>query len=265
MRILYFANNLVGLEVLRWLRGRDENVVGLVVHPDDRQRFKRDIVACAGLEPTEVFEASALRQPETAERLRALEPHIGVSVCFGYILSPQLLDLFPRGCINLHTGFLPYNRGVFPNVWSIVDRTSSGVTLHYIDRGVDTRDVVAQRPVPVAPVDTGGSLYRKLERASLELFVETWPTILSGHARRRQQDQQAGSVHRATDVAMIDRIDLERTYTARELIDVLRARTFPPYRGAYFEQDGRRIYVRVQLLYDEEIETAEHTRQAGEA
>jgi methionyl-tRNA formyltransferase len=194
-----------------------------------------------------------LRKRAVLEDIRALKPDLGVSAFFGYLLRRGFLDLLPAGCINVHPAFLPYNRGAYPNVWSIIERTPAGVTIHYLDEGVDTGDIIAQVEVPIEPVDTGESLYRKLERAALELFKQTGPLIRSGEAPRLPQPRQEGTSHRVRDVERVDRIELDRTYTARELIDLLRARTFPPYPGAYFWSAGRKVYLRLQLLEEEQL------------
>ena len=245
------ANNKLGLEIARWLSER-ESPVALVVHPPHRARFRDEIVAACGLPQDRVFDGATFQHPEERARLAALSPEVGVSILFDYVLRGETLALFPRGCINLHPSLLPYNRGQYPNVWSIVEGTPSGVTLHYMDEGVDTGDLVAQREVPVSSTDTGESLYRKLEAAGLDLFRETWPAVERGTVPRLAQPRDGGGTyHRTRDVDAIDRIELDRSYTARQLIDVLRARTFPPYRGAYFEEHGRRIYLRLSLEPDE--------------
>jgi len=253
MRILYLGNNWVGWQVIRWLREQNEQIVGLVVHPPHKRKYGDEIIRSAQVSPAHIFDGAQLRQPEVLQAIRALRPDIGLSVLFGYILAPEVLDLFPSAVINLHPAYLPYNRGAYPNVWSIVERTPAGVTLHYIDAGVDTGDIVAQRQVPIEPVDTGETLYRKLEQACVELFKETWPLIRSGQASRIRQRSDEGSYHRTRDVERIDHIDLDRKYTARELIDVIRARTFPPYPGGYFIHQGRKVYLRLQLLPEEQL------------
>ena len=102
------------------------------------------------------------------------------------------------------------------------------------------------------PIDTGETLYRKLEYASIDLFKKTWPLLKSGNAPRLKQDINAGTYHKTKDVEKIDNIELDRKYTAKELINIIRARTFPPYRGAYFKINGRKIYIRVELEYGDD-------------
>ena len=247
MRIVFLGNNRLGWSVLRYLReAGEDDVVGLVVHPESRRKFGPEIIETAGLDDDCVFDGSQLQSQEVLDTIRALNPDIAVSVMFGYILRDPMIGLFPRGVVNLHPSYLPYNRGAYPNVWSIIDGTPAGTTLHYIDRGVDTGDIIAQRRVEVTATETGGSLYEKLEATSLALFQETWPMIQDGTAPRTTQ-KGTGTSHRTADVAEIDLIDLDRSYVARDLIDRLRARTCPPYNGTYFEVDGKRVYMRLDL------------------
>jgi methionyl-tRNA formyltransferase len=254
MRVLYLANNRVAPEIARHIRSCGDEIVALVMHPQERRKFGEEIVEAAGVGPSVIFEGSKLREATTLDSLAALLPEIGICAFFGYILRSELLQLLPKGCLNLHTAMLPYNRGANPNVWSIVDRTPAGVTLHYVDESIDTGDIIAQRPVAVEPVDTGKTLYSKLEAASIDLFTEQWPRIRACTVVRKPQTRQAGTFHRLADVESIDPIDLNRFYRARDLIDVLRARTFPPYPGAYMLENGRRVYLRLQLMYERQLE-----------
>jgi methionyl-tRNA formyltransferase len=258
MRILFLGNNRIAWQLAGWLRDQGDDIVGVILHPPDRRRFGDEIISAAAVDATRIFDGSRLREPETLATIRALRPEIGISVLFGYLLRQEFLDLLPAGCLNVHPSLLPYNRGAYPNVWSIVERTPAGVTLHYIDAGVDTGDIVSQKEVPVDAVDTGASLYRKLEQAGVELFQATWPLVRIGQATRLPQQPGEGTYHRVADVATIDEIDLDSTYTARELIDRIRARTFPPYRGTYIVVGGRRIYLGLELVDEADVESNQY-------
>jgi methionyl-tRNA formyltransferase len=252
MRILYFGNNWVGWQVLQWLQAQGEQVVGLVLHPDERCKFGNEMRAAVVGDNCAILDGSRLQEQSSLDSIHDLQPDIGISALFGYILRHELLELLPNGCINIHPALLPYNRGAFPNVWSIVDKTPAGVTIHYIDEGVDTGDLIAQRRVDTTVLDTGQSLYHKLELASLELFQRTWPLLKSGSVERRRQEGK-GTCHRVRDLEQIDEIDPDQSYRAGDLIDILRARTFPPYPGAYIRSNGRKIYLRVQLLDENQL------------
>lgn len=253
MRITLFVNGRVGLDAVKWLRNENAEIAGIVVHPDSNARFKAEILDAAGLPETRVLKAQDIKTEQGVEKLKSFNADIGVSLYFAYILKTDVIDLFPEGVVNLHPAYLPFNRGRFTNVWSIVDSTPAGVSIHYIDRTVDTGDIVARREIEVGPFDTGRTLHEKLESESFKLFCETWPQIASGTASRMPQDRTEGTFHRARDVDDIDRIELDREYKARDLLNVIRARTFAPYSGAYYEENGERVYLRIELLREEEL------------
>jgi methionyl-tRNA formyltransferase len=247
MRIVCLCNNWLGWQVLQWLANQGQEIVGLVVHHAAEGKCLDEIRSAGERAGCVVFEDSFLSTPEGLAQIRACKADIAISVLFRNILRKPFLDLFPKGCLNLHPAYLPYNRGNYPNVWSIVEKTPAGVTLHYVDEGLDTGDIIAQEKVAVEMTDTGGTLYRKLELAALDLFQRTWPLVESGHAPRRQQSAAPGTSHRRADVAAIDEIDLAHMYRAEDLINILRARTFPPYLGTYFRHNGKKVYLSLEL------------------
>jgi methionyl-tRNA formyltransferase len=251
MNIILLADGPVGLRVAQYLRNIDPPV-GLVVHPPRSSRLGDEIVRAAGVVEQDVLATDKLHTPDSISRLREWNPDILVSAWYGYILKPEVLAIPHRGCVNLHPAYLPYNRGKFPNVWSILEGTPAGATIHYMDEGIDTGDVIMRKRVDVDASDTGASLYEKLEAATVEVFQEAWPLLREGTAPRVPQADLPGhpTFHLARDVERIDAISLDATYSAEELLNLLRARTFAPHPAAYFEADGRRIYVRVELSED---------------
>jgi len=247
MRIVCLCNNWLGWQVLQWLDKQQQEVVALVIHSGTAGKFQDEIRSVVKNTECLVLEAQQIAQPEGLNKIRSCRADLAVSALFRNILRAPFLSLFPRGCINVHPAYLPYNRGVYPNVWSIVDKTPAGVTVHYIDEGLDTGDIIAKQEIVIEPADTGSSLYGKLERAALELFQRTWPLIEAGEAPRTKQDLAQGTCHRLRDVEAIDEIDLGKLYRGDDLINLIRARTFPPYHGAYFRYKGRKFYVRLEI------------------
>ncbi|MGE3277305.1 MAG: methionyl-tRNA formyltransferase [Vicinamibacterales bacterium] len=250
--LVLFVNNRLGLRVARWLAGAGEPIAGFVLHPPGRRKEGEALEALAASVGAPVLDATELSTPGALGQLTRGAASLGVSVMFGYVLRPPVLGWFGRGVVNLHPSWLPHNRGAFPNVWPIVEGTPAGATLHWMDAGVDTGPIIARVPVPVRSWDTGESLYERLEAAAFELFRETWPAVRRGTAPSTPQEPEAGSTHRARDVERIDCIDLDAIYRARDLLNVLRSRTFSGYRGAYYVEDGRRVYLDLRLAPEPE-------------
>ena len=121
-----------------------------------------------------------------------------VSYGYRFILIPDLLDKFPGRAINLHISLLPWNRGADPNLWSFLDDTPKGVTIHYLDYGLDTGDIIAQQEVIFLPEDTLRTSYEILTVAIETLFTQTWPDIRAGNIKATPQPV-GGSFHRLKD------------------------------------------------------------------
>jgi methionyl-tRNA formyltransferase len=249
MRVVAFVNNAVGLETLRAIQRNGDTIVAVVVHPLESASLHREILDVAIDNDSAVIESTALADSSTIRQLVDLTPDIGVSAFFGHILRSEIIDIFKRGIINLHPSFLPYNRGSYPNVWSIVDGTPIGATIHYIDEGIDTGPIIDQSQIEITPEDTGESLYSRLESACNKLFSRTWPKIsqAGGVLPASTQHLAAGTIHRIKDTKQIDCIDIEAQYKASDLLNVIRARTFAGYHGAYFESDGTKYFLQIKI------------------
>ncbi len=256
MRILYCGNNRVGRRLLQWLVDRGETIVAVAVHPPERSRYRDEILHLAQAARAKIIRADRLHDPDVIETLQSAGVDVGLSVFFGYLLGKPLIELPAAGFFNVHPALLPWNRGSHPNVWSIVEQTPAGATVHYVDEGIDTGDTVCQKQVPVDPADTAKTLYQKLEQACEDVFHEAWPQIRAGRAPRHPQDASKATIHKKSDLARLDEIDLSATYTGAEIVDWLRARTFPPFPPACFVRNGKRVYCSVELT-DEKTLLAE--------
>lgn len=251
MKIIFMGNGKIGYRVLKYLLEKKDNVVYAVIHPPERARYYDEITGLLKKNRIEFTHGDKLRTRTVISRIKKCNADIILSMNFGYILRPEVFTRAERGTINLHTSYLPYNKGANPNVWSLVDGTPAGVSLHYINEGVDEGDVIFQKEVPVSPADTGRSLYNKLESAAVSLFKQSWGKIKEGKVQKIRI-QGKGTFHYVKDMEKLDEIDLDKKYTARELIDILRARTFPPHKGSYFIVDGKKYYMELKIKPEQE-------------
>ena len=123
-----------------------------------------------------------------------------VSHGYRHIIKPEILALFPDKAINLHIGYLPWNRGVDPNLWSFLDDTPKGVTIHHIDEGIDTGDIIYQEKVDMEFTYSLRTAYERLQDALEDLFYykPNKDSIFNGTAPRTPQSGK-GSYHCAKD------------------------------------------------------------------
>ena len=136
-----------------------------------------------------VFQPSTLRDGSALALLRDLEPDIIVVVAYGRILPPEILELPPLGCINVHASLLPRLRGAAPIQWSIIRGDEvTGVTTMYMAEGLDTGDMILKKETPIGPEETAGELFERLAPMGAELLIQTLEAVEQGTAPRAVQD-----------------------------------------------------------------------------
>lgn len=182
--------------------------------------------------------------PQPTEVLKATQASVGLSAGCRHKLTPEEWECFPDGILNLHTGYLPWNKGAYPNVWPILDGSPAGVTLHRVDAGWDTGPILAQVRVPVEPWDTAKTLYDKLLAAGVELVAgQVYKAESFGWEDGIPQLAGEGSFHRKSDW---DALECFRRCDDYNPIDVLRAATFPGY-GLRYRQDGKLLEATIAI------------------
>jgi methionyl-tRNA formyltransferase len=121
-----------------------------------------------------VLQPARLRDPGWPERLAAHAADVAVVVAFGQILPPAVLDVPPRGSINVHASLLPRYRGAAPIAWAIIrGERETGITTFRMDAGMDTGPVLLQRPTAIGPEETAGELAERLATLGATVLIET--------------------------------------------------------------------------------------------
>jgi methionyl-tRNA formyltransferase len=137
----------------------------------------------------EVIQPTAVRKPELAERLRALQVDVAVVVAYGRILPKPVLDAPRLGCVNVHASLLPKLRGAAPIQWAILrGETHSGVCLMRMDEGMDTGPVLARRTLEIGRDERAGELSQRLSGLGAELLRAELPRYLAGELAAVPQD-----------------------------------------------------------------------------
>ena len=235
LRIIFLGTAELSCASLQALAGDAKYQIAAVVTQPDRPKG-RDLKP----QPSPV-KSLALRlglpvlQPERARdgkfitELRALRPDLIVTVAYGQILPPAILDLPRHGCLNVHTSLLPKYRGAAPIQWAIANGdTETGVTVMKMDVGLDTGDIIATRCTPIQPEDNSAALHDRLAQLGAELLAQTIPDYVAGKIQPRPQPA-AGASHAAKIKKEDGRIDWNQP--ARTIWNRLRA--FTPWPGAF--------------------------------
>jgi len=248
MKIALFATGIVGDEIAKFFGDNLDPLAGLVIDSKNPDGLNSRIVAHSGMvEPGRIFESDSLREAATLKTFADLQLDLIILAWWPYIIRTELIEIARLGCLNFHPSYLPYNRGKHYNFWAIVEEAPFGVTLHWVSGKVDCGDIAFQSRIDVSWEDTGATLYRKAQTEIVRLFKEKFAEIKQGHIPRVPQDLAKGSFHKGSELDEASKIELDKTYTVRELLNLLRARTFPPHPAAWFDDGGDRYEVRVEI------------------
>lgn len=133
--------------------------------------------------------------------LERLHPKWVVSYNDSYIVPKDIVALLYGRIVNLHASYLPWNRGASPNFWSFMEDTPKGVSIHFMDEGLDTGDLIAQEELVFDEgKETFRSSYEALNNRMFRLFCRIWPTLSAGMIVGKKQDGK-GSFHTMKDIA----------------------------------------------------------------
>jgi methionyl-tRNA formyltransferase len=143
-------------------------------------------------------EVVATTEPIGLAEIQDHTPDFIVSYGYRHIIKRDVLDNYKDKVINLHVSYLPWNRGADPNFWSFIENTPKGVTIHYIDEGIDTGDLIAQKTVSFSKNETLRTSYNQLQDEIQALFRESWFDFRAGKCDRKKQEGP-GTLHKRKD------------------------------------------------------------------
>ena len=234
MRLVFMGTPAFAVPSLEGLAEAGHQLAGVFSQPDKpvgRHHNK--------LQPTPVKERALARgipvyQPETLRDgtalsiLQELAPELIVVAAYGRFLPDEILNLPPRGCINVHSSLLPKYRGSAPINWAILNGESeTGVTIQRMVREMDAGDIILQQSTPIHQSETAGMLYGRLAELGGKLVVEAVAQIEAGTARYTPQDHA-----KATPAPMLSKAlsPVDWTRSAQEIYNQIRG--LDPWPGA---------------------------------
>jgi methionyl-tRNA formyltransferase len=201
MRIVFIGTGEIGVLTLKALLNSEHRVVGVVTQPDQpvgrEQQIEAPPIKKALLSgapsgralAVPILQPARIKDLQAIEQLRGLKPDVIVVMAYGQILPRAVLEIPRLACLNLHASLLPRWRGAAPIQAAIAagDR-ETGITVMYMDEGLDTGDILLQRRVEILPSDTGGSLHDRLAQITPGALLEALRPLAIGHAPRIPQE-----------------------------------------------------------------------------
>lgn len=251
MRIVFIGTGEIGVPTLRALQKSRHELVGIVTQPDKPAGREQEITPPpikAVLKSSEmpILQPAKIKHENAIDQIRALVPDVIVVMAYGQILPRAVLELPKIACLNLHASLLPRWRGAAPIQAAIAaDDRETGITVMYVDEGLDTGDILLQRKIDIAPDETGKSLHDHLAEVAPAALLESLELVASGNAPRIPQgkgsatyapklNRESGRIHWNEEAKTIER----------------KIRAFNPWPGAFTEFNNRKLKVFAASVVD---------------
>ncbi len=183
-----------------------------------------------------------------------------VSTKYNLIFSLHCKQLFPDflvknvKCINIHPGYNPYNRGWFPQVFSIINGFPAGATINEIDEHLDHGLIIDRREIKINSWDTSIDVYNRVQELEIELLRKNLISILDGTYNTTSPEIE-GNINLKKDFNELCHLNLDEVSTVGNTLNVLRALTHGKYPNAFFTDPdtGKKIFVKILLTPESEI------------
>src|ERR1041384_8307246 len=178
MRLVFMGTPDFAVASLEALLRSNDSVVGVVTQPDrpkgrGRILTSSPVKSLAQRQQIPPLQPIKMKDPEFLQALAGWKPDLIAVAAFRRILTPTILSLPPRGCINVHGSLLPKYRGAGPIQWAIINgETQTGITTMLMDEGMDTGAMLLQEAIPITPDDTADTLSPRLAALGGRLLVE---------------------------------------------------------------------------------------------
>src|SRR5579884_1890486 len=194
MRLIFLGTPQFAVPTLERIVAAGHNVLAVVTQPDrpkgrGQKPAPSPVKEAALRSELAVYQPERIRRPEAIEYLRGLSPEAMVVVGYGQIIPQTVIDIAPRGIINVHASLLPKYRGAGPIQWAILNgETRTGVTTMRIDAGLDTGDMLLKAETEIGPEETAVELGQRLAVLGAALLVKTLDGLARGTVRPEPQN-----------------------------------------------------------------------------
>lgn len=215
------------------------NVVGVVTQPDKpkgrgKKMMSPPVKEIAVDNNIPVFQPEKIRDEEFISELEKLDADVFVVVAYGQILSEKILNMPKYGCINVHASLLPKYRGAAPMQWAVINgEKTTGVTIMYMEKGLDTGDMIIKKEINIDREETYGSLHDKMAPLGAEALIEALDLIEKGNVTPQKQDD-ALSIYAKKIKKEFGEIDWNKN--SNEILNLIRG--LNPVPCAYSFLDG---------------------------
>lgn len=247
-KLIFIGGRDRGLECLKFLTKKGVNVAAIFCMKEDDheyEKYYKQVEKLANRKKIPIKITNSVKTEENIQLIRKLNPVLILVMGWRTLIPKEILDVPKKGAVAVHESLLPKYRGFAPVNWAVINgEEATGVTLFYMNEGMDSGEIIDQKIIHIGVNDTAHQIYQKTKKASVDLIAQHIESLMKGKTLRLPQndDEATYTCPRIPEDGMIN-----WNCTANEIHNLIRGLSFP-YPGAFTLYKGKRLFIQKAIL-----------------
>lgn len=250
-KIVFVGGKDIGLECIQTLLKSNENLSHIFCMSEDShevEKYSKEIGILAKKEQIPIKVTKSIKSEENIAILKKIKPDLMIVLGWRTIIPRNIFDIPTMGTVAIHSSLLPKYRGFAPVNWAVINgEKETGVTLFYLDDGIDSGNIVDQIKIPILTTDSAFDVYKKTKKASIQILMQNLAKLKSGGASRRKQVESEATYACAR---VPDDGEISWQLPTMNIYNQVRGLSYP-YPGAFtYYKDKKIIIQKASLIED---------------
>lgn len=251
LNIIILADHNIGYNIVDYILGIDNhNVLGVFTNKKSGKEWWNNIGELKSKYSYIKFLTYENETTFVEEIKQNKEIDLILLLSWRHLMSEEVFNIPQLGVVNLHYSLLPKYRGTYPNCWAIIEgEKHTGVTFHWIDKGIDSGNIIAQSEIKIDRSDTSKSLLSKLDQLALLVFKDIWHKV-NEWKKESYAQPKSNRIYYSNVFVKTNEIDINRSMKIEAFINLLRGKSFyPEYKNTYFldPDDNKKVFINIIL------------------
>tara|TARA_B110000971_G_C19913474_1_gene455657 strand:+ start:56 stop:805 length:750 start_codon:yes stop_codon:yes gene_type:complete len=245
--MIFFIDGKIGNELIRFiLKNYNQDIKTIISKKIDKKFY---ILLKKKFPKIKYFVWKKKSDSKIYKYLKKQDSRLIFLLWWPFILNKKILALSKFGAINIHPSYLPYYKGKDPNFWSILNDGPFGVSIHYANKNIDSGPIIYREKITKFRYSQNAiDLYQLAEKKIIDLFKRKYKFLRkAGDITIKTLKNKPSRINYRINMIKTSNINLKKRYSGKYIINLLRAKTFPPHEGVIFKEDGKMYSATIKI------------------
>ncbi len=242
--MIFFVHDDVGYKIIKFILSTYPEDIKIIFCKEIKKNFKRELKKKSPKAKYLLWKNK--NEKKFVNLIKSLDTKLIFLLWWPNIISYKVLKSTTHGCINIHPSYLPYFKGKDPNFWSILFNGPFGVSIHYVNKLIDSGAIIFREKINDFGYDKNAKdLHDISKKQIINLFKRKYKFLRNTKKKLRTIKNISTNINYRKDMIKKAKIDLKKKYTAEYLINLMRAKTFSPHNGVIFKKNKKKFHARI--------------------